>query len=167
MLVSLSKIFDLFIFSAVNIQFWKISISDLIGSPRGEDDYVVIIVWIGLLLLQILLSFFCVNIQPQFVIIVVSNPGLWFDFRMYFFDELFSLFKSDVRFFIIREGFLLSDLLLSQSFSFLWAWLSIIGSGLLVFIFFLGTVSFNHGRFKLRPFSFIICYIDIKPVYSI
>lgn len=137
MLVSFSKITDFFILSAVNVQFRKIPVSDLIWSSRTEDDNVVIIIRVRLLLLEILLSFFWVNIKSEFMVVIISDPCLGFDLSLYFFNKLLCFFESDVWFFIIWKGFLLSDLLFSQSFCLLWAWMLIIKSGLSISVFLL------------------------------
>lgn len=40
------------------------------------------------------------------MVVIVSDPSFRFDLIMYFFNELFGFFESDVRFFIILKGFL-------------------------------------------------------------
>ena len=137
MLVSFSQIPDFLVLSAVNVQFGKVPVSNLIWSSWTEDDNVVIIVWVRLLLLKILLSFFWVNIKSQLMVVIISYPCLGFDFIVYFFNKLLSFFESNVWFFMIWKRFLLSDLLFSQSFCLLGAWMSIIQSGLSIWVFLL------------------------------
>lgn len=162
MLVSFSLSY-LLIFSAVYVKFWEVPVSNLIRSSRCKYDNVIIIIWVRLLLFEVLLSFFWVHIKSKFLVIIVAYPSFWFDFRMYFFDKLLCFFECNIRLFMIWRSFLLCYLLFSQYYSFLWNNILMFRWGWSVFLFLWGFISFQHRRLNC-PFSFIICYIDFKPI---
>lgn len=96
MLVSFSDTLGLLALPAEDIQFGQVPVSDLIGGPGTEDDDVIVVVGKGLFLLQVLLSFFGVNIETKFLIVVVPDPSIGLDFGVDFFDEFFGFLESDV-----------------------------------------------------------------------
>lgn len=96
MLVSFSDTLGLLGLPSEYIQFGQVPVSDLIGGPGTEDDDVIVVVGKGLFLLQVLLSFFGVNIETKFLIVVVPDPSIGLDFRVDFFHEFFGFLESNV-----------------------------------------------------------------------
>lgn len=96
MLMSFSEIIGLVIFLPINIKLGEVPVSDLIRGSGSENNYVVVVVFVGLLLLQVFLSLLGNNIETEFLVVFVSDPGLWVDFVVVVFDELFGLLYGDV-----------------------------------------------------------------------
>ncbi len=147
--MSFSGISNLFSLSSINVKFWEVPVSDLVRCSGTEYDDIVVIVGKWLLFLEVLLSFFWIIIKTQFLIIVVSNPSIRFDFWLYFFDKLFSLLYSNILFLFVWQWFFLSDLLFCKAFRFLLLWTNFVCWRLVANVFLLLIYAFNHRRFNL------------------
>ena len=116
--MSFSDVSAFFIILSIYVELGKVSVSDLVWGPWGENDNVVVVILVRLLLLQVFLSLFGNNIESKFLIVVVPDPGIGLDFGVDLLDELLSLFKSDVGLFLVYKGLFLSDLFLGKIFAF-------------------------------------------------
>lgn len=78
-------------FFSMNVETGEVSVANLIGGTGREDDYIVVVIGVGLLLLKVFLSFFGNYIQSQFLVVVVSDPRVCFYLRLNFLHELLCL----------------------------------------------------------------------------
>lgn len=87
----LSQISPLLLPPTIDIEFREVPVSNLITGSLGEYVDVVVLVGVRLLLLQILLSLFGVDVEAELVIIVVADPGLGLYLTVDLLDELLGL----------------------------------------------------------------------------